>query len=39
MYIADGITINAPGSGRYVEYRQVTTYGCFGRLRSSLWPR
>ncbi len=39
MYIGDGITINAPGSGRYVEYRQVTTYGCFGRLRSSLWPR
>lgn len=39
MYIGDGITINAPGSGRYVEYRPASTYGCFGRLKTSLWPR
>jgi cell wall-associated NlpC family hydrolase len=39
MYIGDGVTINAPGSGRYVEYRPASSYGCFGRLRASLWPR
>ncbi len=39
MFIGDGVTINAPGSGRYVEYRPVSTYGCYGRLKTSLWPR
>ncbi len=39
MYIGDGITINAPGTGHFVEYRSISTYGCFGRLKSSLWPK
>ena len=39
MYIGSGITINAPGSGRFVEYRAASTYGCFGRLKTSLWPK
>jgi cell wall-associated NlpC family hydrolase len=38
IYIGKGITINAPGSGRYVEYRDADTYGCAGRIKSSLWP-
>ncbi len=37
MYVGDGVTINAPGAGRFVEYRAASTYGCFGRLKTSLW--
>ncbi|MBI5231409.1 MAG: C40 family peptidase [Coriobacteriales bacterium] len=33
------MTINAPSSGRNVEYRDLDTYGCFGRIASSRWPK
>jgi len=39
LYLGDGITINAPSSGRTVEYRDADTYGCFGRVAASRWPK
>lgn len=37
MYIGNGMTINAPATGRNVEFRPVTRYGAFGRVPTSYW--
>jgi hypothetical protein len=38
MYVGYGLTINAPGTGKFVEYRAASTYGCFGRIAAKYWP-
>jgi len=38
IYVGYGLTINAPGTGRFVEYRAASTYGCFGRIAAKYWP-
>jgi cell wall-associated NlpC family hydrolase len=38
IYIGFGLSIHAPGSGKFVEYRTAHTYGCFGRLSAAWWP-
>lgn len=37
IYIGNGMTINAPQTGRNVEYRPVTRYGAFGRVPPTYW--
>ena len=38
IYVGFGLTIHAPRTGRFVEYRTAHTYGVFGRLAPSVWP-
>jgi cell wall-associated NlpC family hydrolase len=38
IYVGFGLTIHAPGTGRFVEYRTAHTWGCFGRIYASAWP-
>ncbi len=37
LYVGWGLTINAPATGKYVEYRAAETYGCYGRLAARYW--
>jgi hypothetical protein len=32
IYVGWGLTINAPGTGKFVEYRSAESYGCYGRI-------
>jgi cell wall-associated NlpC family hydrolase len=32
LYIGWGLSIHAPGTGKFVEYRTAHTYGCWGRI-------
>jgi len=38
IYIGWGLSIHAPGTGRFVEFRTAHTYGCWGRLSAAMWP-
>ena len=37
VYVGYGLTINAPGTGKFVEYRAADTYGCYGKLAAKYW--
>ncbi|MBE0417803.1 MAG: C40 family peptidase [Coriobacteriia bacterium] len=37
IYIGFGLSIHAPGTGKFVEYRTAHTWGCYGRVAASAW--
>jgi cell wall-associated NlpC family hydrolase len=38
LFVGDDVTINAPGTGKFVEYRHVENWGCYGRPHAAYWP-